>query len=459
MSKQTPENALLKTCSYVGRDGCSPVRIAMVTLVAGLFVNAVYSPSTVRVKVTRAQNPVTTVKPQNATAIYDVEPKLILASASPAQLGIHPVPDKKRLLKVRKGDTLMSMLLSAGVARADAHGAINTLRKVYNPRALRIGHRVNLVFSHNNTLKELQLDPSAARQILVHKDATASFKVLETKRFLTRRMKFARGKIRSSLYKAAISQNVPLPVLSELIRVYSWDVDFQREIQRGDVFEVAYERFIDDDGRVARDGKVIFAKLILSGQPKALYRFQLKSGEFDYFDRDGRSAKRPLLRTPIDGARLSSRFGKRRHPILGYTKFHRGVDFAAPTGTPIYSAGDGVVSYRGRKGAYGKYIRIRHAGRFTTAYGHMSRFKKGVTRGARVTQGQIIGYVGNTGRSTGPHLHYEIHTRGKQVNPLTVKMPSGIKLKHKMLATFQLKRANIDAVVTSLQRETVISLR
>ena len=213
-------------------------------------------------------------------------------------------------------------------------------------------------------------------------------------------------------------------------------------------------RVHDDDGHVVRHGQVIYARMILSGAAKPLYRFELRPGKTDYFDDTGRSAKRPLLRTPIDGARLSSRFGKRRHPILGYTKMHRGVDFAAPTGTPIYAAGDGVIAFRGRKSGYGKYIRIRHAGGFNSAYAHMSRFRKGVTQGSRVKQGQVIGYVGSTGRSTGPHLHYEILARGRQVNPLTIKMPSGIKLGRKDFARFEVKRANIATLVANLQKKT-----
>ena len=248
-------------------------------------------------------------------------------------------------------------------------------------------------------------------------------------------------------------------MLAEIIRIYSWDVDFQREIQSGDRFEVAYERFVDDEGDVVRHGEVIFARLNLSGDLNALYRFESRPGSVDYFDEKGRSAKRPLLRTPIDGARLSSRFGKRRHPVLGYTRMHRGVDFAAATGTPIYAAGDGVVSYRGRKGGYGNYIRLRHSAGYNTAYAHMSRFKKGIALGSRVRQGQVIGFVGTTGRSTGPHLHYEILSNGRQVNPLTVKMPSGTRLGKKELAKFQSKRANIDALVAGLQKETLITQR
>jgi len=459
VSQETIESTRIESCAYIGRDGCGPVKVALGILVMGLFISAVYNPSTTKELNTSIKPSMLSDQKPKALSEYGSDLKLTLASASPNQ-DFRPVnPDRKQHLKVRKGDTLSSILLSAGVTKVEALSAINSLRTVYNPRDLKIGHKINLIFSHDNKLKELQLDPTAVRKISIHKDRDATFRVLDTKRFLIRRTEFARGSIRSSLYKAAMNKNVPPDVLSELIRIYSWDVDFQREIQKGDTFEVAYERFIDDEGQVAQNGGIIYAKLILSGQPKALYRFKIKSGTTEYFDQNGRSAKRPLLRTPIDGARLSSRFGKRRHPVLGFTKFHRGVDFAAPRGTPIFAAGDGVIAFRGRKGAYGKYIRIRHAGKYTTAYGHMSRFKKGVTRGTRVAQGQVIGYVGNTGRSTGPHLHYEILTRGKQVNPLTVKMPSGVKLTHTMLSKFQENRANIDAVVAGLQGKTLVSLQ
>lgn len=381
--------------------------------------------------------------------------KLILASVTPPA---EPEPEKKRDLKVRSGDTLMSIMLSAGIGRDDAHDAVSALRAVYDPKALRVGQRISLTLSDDG-LQEMRLDPSVIRQIAVRRDNATSFRAFEVKRTLTRRIKFAEGVITSSLYKAAVKKKVPLSVLAELMRVYSWDVDFQREIQSGDRFEVAYERFVDDEGVVVRHGEVLYARMNLSGAEKPLYRFESRPGIVDYFDNKGRSAKRPLLRTPIDGARLSSRFGKRRHPVLGYTKMHRGVDFAAATGTPIYAAGDGVISYRGRKGGYGKYIRIRHAGGFNTAYAHMSRFNRKVTLGTRVRQGQVIGYVGTTGRSTGPHLHYEILAGGRQVNPLTVKMPSGIKLGKKSFAKFVAKRANIDALVADLQKETLISQR
>lgn len=462
MSVHDPANARSESFSYIGREGHGALHIALSVLVLGLSIGIIAGPSSdtqaglhVPIEAVIAAADETHIE---TPPVLEPPTETILASVPPAVEPI-PDPDKKRNLKVRRGDTLMSIMLSAGIGRNDANGAVTALRAVYDPKDLRVGQRVHLTISEDDGLKEMRLDPSVVRRIAVRRDNATTFRAFETERVLTRRVDFAQGVIKSSLYKAAVKSDVPLSVLGELIRIYSWDVDFQREIQSGDRFEVAYERFVADNGDVVRHGEVIFARLNLSGDQRALYRFESKRGNIDYFDEKGRSAKRPLLRTPIDGARLSSRFGKRRHPVLGYTKMHRGVDFAAATGTPIYAAGDGVISYRGRKGGYGKYVRIRHAGGYNTAYAHMSRFRKGVTLGSRVRQGQVIGYVGSTGRSTGPHLHYEILARGRQVNPLTVKMPSGIKLGKKLMAKFQAKRSNIDALVAGLQKETLITRR
>lgn len=491
MSLLIPRTSRSETFSYIGRESHGSLHIALSVLVLGLSIGVIFGPSgdtqaglstplTTTMAAVQDGAPVRdgratpdvsatdtrekdTAKASNKDSHVQTPPvleapkELILASVPPTA---KPEPKKKRNLKVRSGDTLMSIMLSAGIGRHDAHDAVSALRAVYDPRDLRVGQRISLTLSDDG-LQEMRLDPSVVRQIAVRRDNTnaTSFRAFEVQRTLTRRVKFAEGVITSSLYKSAVSRKVPLSVLAEIMRIYSWDVDFQREIQSGDRFEVAYERFVDDEGTVVRHGEVIYARLNLSGAEKPLYRFESRPGIVDYFDHKGRSAKRPLLRTPIDGARLSSRFGKRRHPVLGYTKMHRGVDFAAATGTPIYAAGDGVISYRGRKGGYGNYIRIRHAGGFNTAYAHMHRFNKKVTLGTRVRQGQVIGYVGTTGRSTGPHLHYEILSGGRQVNPLTVKMPSGIKLGKKSFAKFMTKRVNIDALVANLQKETLISQR
>lgn len=460
MSVLTSKNTRSESFSYIGREGHGTLHIALSVVVLGLSIGLIAGPSgnghaTTTVPVAIVDD----IHLQTAPAL-EAPPQLILASITPPEPEkARPSPEKKRNLKVRNGDTLMSIMLSAGIARDDAHDAVSALRAVYDPKDLRVGQRVGLTLSQDDVLKEIQLDPSVVRRIAVRRDDATSFRAFETKRTLSRGVNFADGVIKSSLYKAAVKQDVPLSVLGELIRIYSWDVDFQREIQRGDRFEVAYERFVDDAGLVVRHGEIIYARLNLSGDTKALYRFASRPGIVDYFDEKGRSAKRPLLRTLIDGARLSSRFGRRRHPVLGYTKIHRGVDFAAPRGTPIYAAGDGVISYRGRKGGYGNYISIRHAGHFNTAYAHMSGFKKNISQGSRVRQGQVIGYVGSTGRSTGPHLHYEILSGGRQVNPLSVKMPSGIKLGKKTFASFQARRVAIDALVAGLRKETLITQR
>jgi murein DD-endopeptidase MepM/ murein hydrolase activator NlpD len=235
-------------------------------------------------------------------------------------------------------------------------------------------------------------------------------------------------------------------VLVEMIRIFSFDVDFQRELQPGDSFEVLYEALFEDDGSLAKTDGVLYASLTLSGERLDLYNFTPHSGHSDFFDGKGQSVRKTLMRTPIDGARLSSRFGMRKHPVLGYSRLHKGTDFAAPRGTPIYAAGDGVVESAGRNGAYGKYLRIRHNSTYKTAYAHMKRIAKGMRRGKRVRQGQIIGYVGSTGRSTGPHLHYEVLRGGRQVNPLKIKLPSGEKLKAADLESFERQRERIDAL-------------
>jgi murein DD-endopeptidase MepM/ murein hydrolase activator NlpD len=234
-------------------------------------------------------------------------------------------------------------------------------------------------------------------------------------------------------------------------------VDFQRSIRPGDGFEVMFEKLYTEDGEFARFGNVLYGKLVLSGTNLPLYRFTTKGGLTDFFGTIGKSARKALMRTPIDGARLSSGFGRRRHPILGYTKMHRGLDFAAPRGTPIYAAGNGTVVYRARNGAYGNYIRIRHNSEYSTAYGHMSRFSRKVRRGRRVKQGQIIGYVGTTGRSTGPHLHYEVLNRGRQLNPFRLKLPSGKSLKGAELVRFNAERQRVQEKYTSLPKSATVA--
>jgi len=238
------------------------------------------------------------------------------------------------------------------------------------------------------------------------------------------------------------------------MNTHSYDVDFQREIHPGDTFEVFYANGITEDVRPRGRGTLLFSSLTTGGKKRSYYRFTTKDGQTDYYNDKGVSSKKPLMRTPIDGARISSGFGMRRHPILGYSKMHTGTDFAAPSGTPILAAGDGVVDYAARKGGYGNYVRLRHENGVKTAYAHMKRFAKGLKKGKRVRQGQVIGFVGTTGRSTGPHLHYEVLIKGKKRNPLKVKIAgSGRKLTGKDKRAFETEKSRIDR----LRREAPVT--
>lgn len=368
-----------------------------------------------------------------------------------------------RVVKVKAGDTLMKMALANGMPRNEAHEAISALGKVFNPRRLRPGQELTFTYlpkegpDDSIELRGLRLDANAYQGYAASRRDGAGFAPREVTKELQTRLVRSRGEIKSNLFDTATAAGLPPAVLLDLVRLYSWDVDFQRDIQPGDRFDVVFERIVTIDGDHVRDGRIIFSRLVLSGAALPLYRHEFAPGRFDYFDDTGQSARKPLLRTPVDGARLTSRFGKRRHPILGYTRMHRGVDFAAARGTPIYAAGDGRIVRRGRHGGYGRYVRIRHNAQYATAYGHLRAYKKGLKVGSRVKQGQVIGYVGSSGRSTGPHLHYEILKSGRQLNPLRVKLPSGRKLRGKALAKFQSARLDIDRRIATLAARTTVA--
>lgn len=382
-------------------------------------------------------------------------------------------------LQVERGDTLMGLLIGAGAERGEAYEAIEALSDVFSPRKLRVGQEIAVTLgtperAANRTnaelipaaatetardggrpglpLLSLRLRPSVEQDIeVVRASGDATFVARTIDRQLESQPRYAEGVIESSLFAAAIAADVPQDVLVDAMRTFSFDVDFQRDIQKGDSFRLLFDGFRDETGAFVKSGDILFAELVLSGKPLRLYLHTPASGVTDYFNEDGQSVRKTLLRTPVDGARLSSGFGMRRHPVLGYNKMHKGLDFAAPTGTPIYAAGDGVVERASRWGAYGHYIRIRHNSTYKTAYAHLSKYGKGIRAGARVKQGQVIGYVGSTGRSTGPHLHYEVLVDGQQVNPRSIKLPSGEVLKGDELAAFQAERKRIGSLIASLK--------
>ena len=357
-------------------------------------------------------------------------------------------PLDRRTLSIGRGDTLMDLLAEANVPANDAHDAVAALRDVYNPRRLQVGQRVTVLFEPRRggarKFVGLEFAPDPLRSVSIARKGDAGFTSSQIEKPVTRKPVAAQGVIRSSLFEAGAQAGVPISVMMAFLQNFSYDVDFQRDLQPGDRFEVMYEKLITAEGTEAGEGELLYASLTLSGDDMPIYRFKTRDGRIDYYNGDGESIRRALLRTPIDGARITSGFGMRRHPILGFSKMHKGVDFGAPSGTPIYAAGRGTIELAERNSSYGNYVRIRHNTEIATAYAHMSRFAKSIRRGGRVDQGDIIGYVGTTGRSTGPHLHYEVLKAGQQVNPRSVDLPTGEKLEGRELQNFQQARRAID---------------
>lgn len=379
------------------------------------------------------------------------------------------------------GDTLIETLTRQGVAYQDAHSAVMALKEVYNPRGFRVGQEMTLQFGPAETPRRPLLSlvdrahasrddthPGEAtagsnrpfigfsfrdgieRNVRVARNEGGDFKAMSLEISLKTETKFATAEIRNSLFQDGLAAGASDNALGNFMRVLSYDVDFQRDIHAGDSFALLYDVYLDPEtGEMLRGGDLLYAGMVLSGKPVQVYRFTPEGGKEGYYDADGRSVRKALLRTPVDGARISSGFGKRRHPVLGYSKMHKGLDFAAPTGTPIMAAGYGVVEKAGWFGSYGKYVRIRHQDGYSTAYAHMSRISSKLKPGQTVRQGQIIGYIGTTGRSTGPHLHYEILVNGKQRDPMSVRMPSGERLAGADLKAFRLVRDEIDRQIAA----------
>lgn len=372
-------------------------------------------------------------------------------------------PDFEQILQVGRGDTLMALLIDAGLEPVEAQEVVDALSKIYNPRRIRPGQEIQVRFQiapegyGPGRFLSLTMVPDPERRVTVSRTDDDRFQADEVLLPLTHELARASGEIESNLYTSGVEAGMPRELMAELIRVFSWDVDFQRDIRSGDAFDVAYEHYLDEDGNTVRSGNLLYASLTLSGKTHMVYRHTTQDGDTGYFDDRGRSARKALLRTPIDGARLSSGFGKRRHPVLGYTRMHKGVDFGAPTGTPIYAAGNGTVDFAGRKGGYGNYLMIRHNSDYTTAYGHLSRYGKGIRKGQRVKQGDVVGYVGTTGVSTGPHLHFEILVKGDHVNPLKVKVEVGDVLKGKELVRFMNAKERLDVRVAGIEVPVLVA--
>jgi murein DD-endopeptidase MepM/ murein hydrolase activator NlpD len=360
------------------------------------------------------------------------------------------------ILKVGSGETLAALLGRAGIPSAETGAVIDALIKVFDPRDLKAGQKVTVSFAPapwgfgQGDFAQVSLSSDPLRDVRVRRAAAGGFVGQDERRQVTRQMAHFSGTIKSSLFESATEAGVPAQVLIAMIRALSYDVDFQRDIQPGDTFEVLFEGWYDTKGKMVKAGDIHYAGLDLSGSEVVLYRFENGAGLSDFFNPKGESAKKALLKTPVDGAKITSGYGMRHHPILGYSKMHKGIDFGVPPGTPIMAAGDGTVEMAGPNGSYGNYVRIRHGSGFGTAYAHMQRIAQGVHKGRHVSQGQIIGFVGSTGRATGPHLHYEVLQGSAQVNPLSIKVPTGIKLAGRDMDRFQAHKRQTDLLLAQI---------
>jgi murein DD-endopeptidase MepM/ murein hydrolase activator NlpD len=353
-------------------------------------------------------------------------------------------------IRLKRGETLLSALTNIGIERTQAQEVADSLKGVFNPKELKPTHEIYISYiqktepSASKDLQELYINLAIGMEVFVNKDEKGSYVAKKNKKKLVYNVQKTKGQIESSLYIDASKQNVPAKILNQVNRLLMHEIDFQRSIQNGNKFGFLFDKQSDPDTLEEEAGDLIFATLVLQDRTISIYQFKHPNGSVEYFNAQGESIKKGLLRTPIDGARISSGFGKRNHPVLGYTKQHKGVDFSAPTGTPIMAAGDGVVEKIGRWKGYGNYIRIKHNNEFSTAYAHLSRYAKGLRQGKRIKQGELIGYVGSTGLATGPHLHYELIRFNNQINPDKVKMLPARKLSGKDLERFKQLKLKID---------------
>ncbi len=365
-------------------------------------------------------------------------------------------------LKVKKGSTFISLLTDSGIPADEAQKTSDAIRGVFNHRRLDVGSVVTVKTDKdangNIVVSELKLPVSGISTIELNRTEDGRFQVKKTNVPLIKKLAHVGGAIDSSIYQTGADAGIPASMLNELINAYSYDVDFQRDIKKGDSIDVLFERMETNDGTVAGNGNFVFSELNLGGRVLKIYRYTDKDGVADFYNEKGESIRKALLRTPINGAKITSSFGMRQHPLLGYSKMHKGVDFGAPIGTPIYAAGDGIVMSASAKNGYGNYLKIQHNGKYSSAYAHLSRYASGVSPGKHVKQGQIIAYVGMTGATTGPHLHYEILVNDQQVNPANVKFKTGNILQGKELAAFKSKMNKLEARLASIGRGKTVAM-
>ena len=357
--------------------------------------------------------------------------------------------------KVKQGETFDKILENYSIDKLEIEKIKKSLQKKININKLNTKQIIQFnLDKSNNKIEEFIFQISNTQKISLKRNIendTFSEEILSIK--LNKKIVFKENVILQSLYKAASDEKIPANIIIEFAGIYGFQVDFQRDIRKKDSYQILYEIFLNEKNEFVETGEILFANLKLSGQNNSLYYFD-KNGSEGHYDKNGKSVKKALMKTPINGARLSSPFGMRKHPIDGFNKMHRGTDFAAPMGTPIMASGDGIVKKAGWCGGGGNCVKIKHNSTYQTVYAHMSKFARGIKAGVRVKQGQTIGYVGSTGKSTGPHLHYEVIVNGKKVNSQKLKLPSGKILKGEERKLFETKKIKIEV----LKSEKIIGL-
>ena len=354
--------------------------------------------------------------------------------------------------KISDGETFYKILNGYSITDAEITKIKKKLNSDYNLNNLKTDLDIKLIVDESNNKKITSFIFPVSRTKKIQLIRNLETDLFEKKTIITnlnKKIIFKEGKILQSLYKTAVDLKVQPNIIIEFASIYGFQVDFQRDIRKNDIFQIMYEVFMDDNQKIYETGNIIFADLKLSGSNNLLYYFDKKGSE-GHYDQNGRSVEKALMKTPINGARLSSAFGMRKHPIDGYNKMHRGTDFAAPTGTPIMASGNGTITRARWCGGGGNCIKIKHNSTYETVYAHMKSFGRGIREGIRVKQGQIIGYVGSTGNSTGPHLHYEVIRNKKKINSQTLKLPSGKILKGEDRKTFEVKKIKLDVMKSEL---------
>ncbi|MAV48941.1 MAG: peptidase M23 [Pelagibacteraceae bacterium] len=356
----------------------------------------------------------------------------------------------KKTIVIKKGQSLNSILSEAGASQKEIFNISKILRQYISLKKINTNQIFEVLTNKDNReIIRLTVNLDNINSLHIFKQDN-KFVANKIEKILYKKTVLGEGLIKSSLFQAAQKENIEAEVVVDFARIFGFEIDFQRDIRKNDIFQIVYDKYVDDDGELQKNGKIIYAYMKNKGREIALYRFVDQKGIPGYYQTNGKSIEKALMKTPINGARLSSTYGMRKHPILGYNKMHRGTDFAAPKGTPIMASGSGIIEMAKWNGAYGKYIRIRHNSKYKTAYAHLNGYARGIKRGAKVRQGQIIGYVGSTGRSTGPHLHYEVLVNGKRINSQRLKLPSGRTLRGEDRKKFEISRIKIDVMRSNL---------